>query len=495
VGEGASRREIGLLTVRRWVPVALLLAACLVVGLFPADREAIAAMERGDGLAERRRYSDALREYALAAERCPGCSPPLLRQAAIYVAQQRYAEGAAAYLEAVRRGGLSDEAMEGQARRHLAEGHPAWAIGYLEELVARRPGRGDLWLALGDAAVALGEPERAAEAWTRALGAEVALGDAQRQAVHDRLARCCLERGGEEACALEEWREVERGPDQELAAAAGRLVAVLGGLERAAGGTADERALAQARLGEALLRYGDLALARRAFETAVELSPEYVDGHAYLGHVLSLSGESAAAVQHLERAIALEPAYPLPHYFLGMHYARRGWWLTARDILVQAHDLDPENPAICVAVGETYLRAERADYAVAERWLRVAVDLAPDDVRFHLVLAHFYVDALVDPAVRGIAVAQVAVQMAPENPEAQETLGWAYYLAGQPDLALDPLRRAWELAPEEARILYRLGEVYRALGQPALAQRFYQAAVDRDWNGPIGERARRAMPE
>jgi Flp pilus assembly protein TadD len=134
-------------------------------------------------------------------------------------------------------------------------------------------------------------------------------------------------------------------------------------------------------------------------------------------------------------------------------------------------------------------------YAVAERWLHAAVDNAPQDPQFHLLLAHFYVDHMVDPAVRGIAVARVAVELAPQDSEAQETLGWAYHLAGRSQEALPALHQARDLAPNEPRIYYRLGEVYRALGQGGLARRAYQQALDLDWSGPIGAWAREAMTE
>jgi Flp pilus assembly protein TadD len=218
-----------------------------------------------------------------------------------------------------------------------------------------------------------------------------------------------------------------------------------------------------------------------------------VDAHAYLGHVLSLLGENELAVWHLQQALSLEPDYPLPYYFSGMHYAREGRWITARSYLERAYDLDPTNPALCAAIAETHLRAAEPNYPVAREWLHAAVNHAPDDPRFHLLLAHFYVDYAVDPTRMGVAVAQTAVDLAPESAEAQETLGWARYLAGQPDLALVSLMRARELDPDEPRVHYRLGEVYRALGRPDEARASYQRAIDQDWSGSIGEKARQVM--
>jgi tetratricopeptide (TPR) repeat protein len=84
------------------------------------------------------------------------------------------------------------------------------------------------------------------------------------------------------------------------------------------------------------------------------------------------------------------------------------------------------------------------------------------------------------------------VDLAPENAEAVETLGWAYHLAGQSALAVGPLERALQVA-RSARVHYRLGEVYRALGQVEEARGHLQAAVDLDWTGMVGERARETL--
>jgi tetratricopeptide (TPR) repeat protein len=329
-----------------------------------------------------------------------------------------------------------------------------------------------------------GDEARAREALARAL--ELDLSAAQRQRAHDRLGLLYVDRDVDRAIA--HMSKAAHGPDLDVASESARLVAALEALN--GGG---DPVLARAQLGEALYRHGELQAAQRQLEQALEAAPEYVDAHAYLGHVLSLLGEDNLAVHHLEQATALEPAYPLPSYFLGMHYVRKGWTVTGREVLLRAHDLDPMNPAICAAVADTYLRADRAGYAAAERWLHAAVDRAPDDVRFHLLLAHFYVDYNVDPSVRGVAVAQVAVGLDPGSSEALETLGWAYHLGGKPSAALDPLLRAVELDPQRARIHYRLGEVYRTLGRTQNAIDAYQRAVDLDWGGTVGERAHRRI--
>ena len=465
----------------RWMRTALLAAVVLAAGLTPLDRGAVTAVQRGDELATARHYGAALDAYGTAAERCPGCPLPRQRQAGVYLAQARHQEAWTAYVRAIRLGGTDETTLAGMVQLYAARGSHALAIDTQERLLARRPLWGDAWQRLAEMALDAGDESRARTALARALA--LGLAAARRQRAHDRLGVLNIE--GDAARAVAHLTEAARGPDPDLAGQAARLVAALEALD----GSGDP-ALARAQLGEALYRHGDLRHAQWQFERALETAPAYVDAHAYLGHVLSLLGEDDRAMHHLEQAMALEPAYPLPAYFLGMHHVRKGWIVTGREVLLRAHDLDPSNPAICAAVADTYLRADRAGYAAAERWLHAAVDRAPDDARFHLLLAHFYVDYNVDPSVRGVAVAQVAVGLDPENGEALETLGWAYHLGSKPNAALDPLLRAAELGPASARIYFRLGEVYRALARRQDANDAYQQAVDLDWGGTLGERAR-----
>jgi tetratricopeptide (TPR) repeat protein len=476
--------------VRAWARIAALIGVVLLLGLLPASKDVEGALERGDGLAARLHYSAALEAYQAAAARCPACPAPRLRQAAVYMQQARYDDALRAYLGAARRGSFDGQVREGLARLYSAQGSDQAAATTLATLLRRRPGRSDLWLLLGTAREKSGDLVGARQAYQDALQADrPALDVANRQHVHARLGVLCLGEG-DTASAEAHWQAAIEGPDTELGNEARQVVAALSMIEQGS-----DPAFAWAKLGQALLGGDDLAVARLAFERALSLAPAYADAHAYLGHVLSMLGEGQDAEAHLETAIALAPDHVLGYYFLGMHDVRKGWLVTGRSVLFEGHEAAREDAAICAAVADTYLRAEVIDYAAVERWLDAAVDRAPDDIRFHLLLAHLYVDYNLDPGVRGVAVAKFALELEPNNVEALETLGWAYYLSGAPRQALEPLLRARSLAPQDAQVIYRLGATYRALGDVELASEAYQQAVDLDWGGPIGARARDALAD
>ena len=450
-----------------WVRIAILIALFLGAGLYPADRDVVAAVQRGDHLVQERHYSAALAAYAWAGERYPGSALPHLRQGEVYLVQGRHEEAWSAYLRALTLG-ADDEAREGLWPLYRDAGDFALAIETVERILAHAPERGDLWAVLGTLSREAGEPEAVVQAFARALALEI--DPLTRQSVHDQWGTMVIE--SDPATALAQFRQVVLGPDVERAGHASKLIAAL-----EAWASSDDMARSRAKIGQVLLQRGDLALACRQFEIAVALQDDYVDGHAYLGHILSTLREFEKAEEHIERALALQPEYPLALYFAGMHYARKGWLITGREILLQAHDLDPKDPGICAAVADTYLRAGQSNFGAAEHWLHAAVDRAPEDVRFHLLLAHFYVDYGIDPSLRGVAVSQVAVQLAPQNSEALETLGWAYHLGNHPRAALEPMLRAEKLDPYHPRLQYRLGEIYRALGQTDNAIAAYQQAI------------------
>lgn len=70
-------------------------------------------------------------------------------------------------------------------------------------------------------------------------------------------------------------------------------------------------------LGNLLKAQGDLAGARTAYETAVNIDPNFGLGHNNLGMVLRAMGNSRGAIAAYRRAIALNPDYAEAHQNLG----------------------------------------------------------------------------------------------------------------------------------------------------------------------------------
>jgi uncharacterized protein HemY len=78
------------------------------------------------------------------------------------------------------------------------------------------------------------------------------------------------------------------------------------------------------------------------------------------------------------------------------------------------------------------------------------------------------------------------VQIAPQNGDFADTLGWAYFLAGQPGLAEQALRRAVGTRPI-ALYRYHLGMVLEAQGRRAEANVQYKLGFEMIQANPADE--------
>jgi tetratricopeptide (TPR) repeat protein len=171
------------------------------------------------------------------------------------------------------------------------------------------------------------------------------------------------------------------------------------------------------------------------------------------------------------------------HTFAGLHHERQGDLTAARAAYEAAYDLDPDNPALCVEIGETWAAERR--YVAAEIWLRAAVDLRPDDPLLWETLARFYLDHGIDVEGRGLEAAERLVELAPGSARAHDLLGWAALQTGAYDRAEEQLTRALALDEALAAAHYHLGLLWRARGEDALAGDAFQRALDLDTSGTL----------
>jgi tetratricopeptide (TPR) repeat protein len=129
------------------------------------------------------------------------------------------------------------------------------------------------------------------------------------------------------------------------------------------------------------------------------------------------------------------------------------------------------------------------EYAHAEEWYAKAVELVPQDVEFHLVLVHFYLDHLYRVEEGGLPAAQAAEALAPGDPRIQDLLGWAHYLRGSSAESEWFLLQALALDPDLVSAHYHLGSLYARSGQRDLAHQHLRRAADLDTQGYYRARA------
>ena len=452
---------------RARLQLTLLALLVLALALTPYPRAFTAAMRQAETHAASGQYGAAVESYLQASQLDPDSPLPWLRMGKFLLNQRRFVRATIAFLEAERRGGAV-EAVLGLGESRAGPGDWAFAVSEWLRALALAPDDPRVYVALGRASIALAQFDQAEDYLSRALQFQPSPQDSA--AASALLGRLWI--GAEPALAEAAFREA--GDDDMLAV-----------LHTAY--TETDPARQALLLGIAFLQRHELTLARHHFERAVTLAPADAEPLAYLAHTLDQQGETVAARDLLEQALELDGDSALVNYFLGTHHRLVGNWADAQDALWQALLEDPDNAALRAEMGGTF--ADQGDYPAAEEWYVGAVSSAPEEVGFHFMLVHFYLDHLYRVQDGGLPAAQALLALVPNDARAHDLLGWAFHLSGQHDEGLVALGEALARDPDLASAHFHLGSLYVTLGQHHLARHHLQRAIDLDTDGYYRDRA------
>jgi tetratricopeptide (TPR) repeat protein len=405
----------------------------------------------------------------------PGSSE-LLREAESHVAAGEYSAAEQLYRQALQ--SLPDDPQPAMqlARLYRTWGRPEDGLGALDE-AARR-----------------GSPAEEVEPLRLALLAQSGQWEQVRREAEARLEASpedgpalkllteALLQQGECADAVEiaaHWREAAPD-DPDAAKVLGSLTGDFAALcevdPPACAGLQDCGDACDLRLGGALVRANAWPLAACVLARAEASDPSSAEAHAWLGEALARTGRAAEAQKHLEQATLLAPESPLAWLLLGTFYLRQGQNDAARQALLRAQSLDPGNPAPCLAVAE--VKAQAGRYDEVDAWTEAALERAPGDVEIWKAVARFYLERnLIQGGFPSRAV-DGAVNLAPNDAEAQLLLGWARLIYGDAPGAVFVLNKALALDPRLAEAHYLQGVALKAMGEPEKAQAAFVKAAD-----------------
>ncbi len=228
---------------------------------------------------------------------------------------------------------------------------------------------------------------------------------------------------------------------------------------------------AYTRLGITLVTLEEWPLAERMLDRALDKNAINPLALAYLGYTRDRQGGDG--LEDIERALAMSPNDPMIHYVLGLHWRHHDRADAALESFRRAYWLSPDNPALAVEVAIS-LQAI-GDLPGAEQWYWVAVQLAPEEMRWQTVLGEFYADTGFGLERKGLAFLEDARQAFPQNASLGASVGWAYYRLDQLDRAYAELSAAVRLAPGDVRSRYYWGMVLESRGdvEGALDSYFY----------------------
>jgi cellulose synthase operon protein C len=217
------------------------------------------------------------------------------------------------------------------------------------------------------------------------------------------------------------------------------------------GGIAAQRpksAQLQNLLGMLLEEFGDPAGARKAFEAALAAEPGFLPSKLELAAIDLAENRSDAARQALNSILA---SYP-------------------------------RNVNALLMLADVEANAGNRPTAIAKYRAALAIDRG--NIRALKSLANMVIQ---DSPGEAVSFAQQAVELAPKDPSAQDTLGRAFYRNGVYGQAAEHLKRAVELEPTPSR-QYHLALSYMKGGQDSLGRPLLAAALQKDPELPQKDR-------
>ncbi|MPT46907.1 MAG: tetratricopeptide repeat protein [Sphingobium sp.] len=244
-----------------------------------------------------------------------------------------------------------------------------------------------------------------------------------------------------------------------------------------------------------LARYPDISITEAAKVPAT--SVDYPDAQMVLARALIAQENFAAAEQVAQGLIAQAGKAPQAEALAGVEI-RRGWRLLG-DVRAQANDYpgaaeayqmamsvgtisvgnepaenSQEDPSLLLQLGASLEQAGKWD--AARPMLERVVELAPDSAMALNHLGYALADRKED-LPRAINLLEKANRISPDEAAYNDSLGWAYYRAGNIGKALPLLQRAVEMEPSHSELNDHLGDVLWAAGRRFEARYAWMAAL------------------
>lgn len=209
-------------------------------------------------------------------------------------------------------------------------------------------------------------------------------------------------------------------------------------------------------IGRALasLEYWDLA--RRSFEIATQVTPDYAEGWAFLGEAKQQLGEDGA--QELKHAQELDPDSLIVKALLALWNRANGNVEEAMALLRQVAEMEPDQVIWQIELGNT--AASLGDLYAALQYYQKATTLAPANPDAWLALGDFSVIHQLQPREIGLAAARQALILTSDSAPALDLMGRVMQVLEDGDSAERFLQQAIEKDPAFAAARLHLAQLY-----------------------------------
>ena len=225
---------------------------------------------------------------------------------------------------------------------------------------------------------------------------------------------------------------------------------------------------------EALSLAHEKAEALAAARAARARFPDDLDLATLEATLLREKGDTPAALAIITSLRAKSPSDAKVLGRVADYYRRAGDFAEAESALRQALQADPKNLGVLFQLGAVLERQKKHD--AAESFFREALKLEPDSAPVLNYLGYMNADRNVR-VEEAYTLIQKAVELEPQSPAYQDSLGWALYRLNRLDAAEAAVRRALERDSANAVILDHLGDILAKRGRMAEALGYWQQAA------------------
>jgi tetratricopeptide (TPR) repeat protein len=244
-------------------------------------------------------------------------------------------------------------------------------------------------------------------------------------------------------------------------------------------------------IGRALGLVNEWRLAAEAFRKAIATNGKNAVAWAWLGEAKQHLGEQGNV--ELGQALLLDNHSVIVHGLRGLYWKRQGEYSQALGEYSIAAKFEPKNPVWQASMGESY--ALLGDLPAALNAYQAAVQLDPNSATYWRLLAMFCAENGIQVEDTGLPAARKAVELAPEDGQTLDALGWSYLSSGRLTLAEQTLLGAIERDPENYPAHLHLALTYLAQGNSNAAHIQFVFVRDADPNGSSGQLAERLLEQ
>jgi tetratricopeptide (TPR) repeat protein len=342
------------------------------------------------------------------------------------------------------------------AATHMQRQDYAEVLAVAQELSRKQPDSPLPYVYMGEAYVAMNEPEKARDAFEKALQ---------------------LDPGLELASARLAKMEQQSGQTD---SARQRYEAIL------ASDSVDPQALRAAAkaLAEMDLAKGDVESAKARYRAVLAKVPEDSYALTSLAQLAAGEGRMSEAIKLLVRARTSDPSALGPVLVLSAYYTRAGDTKNALETAEDAYALAPEDNRVLLLLATAQTGAGDLNAALATQQKLAAAD--PDSVTAQLQLAQSAMRANDRPVAR--RALEKVLTLDPDHNQAKLMLGQVALQSGQPGVALELARDLKARLPESGVVYLLEADALMAQGDSAAAAEAYFAGLERIDNGELAVR-------